>query len=96
MAFQTSSAQNNNVRPFGNTRNNDDSWKADGFINLYLPTKSGGRRKLGAIPLKGSRPSEAELLSWLNEDPSRVQKILAKLEMEYYPAGGTEDAAFDL
>ena len=62
------------------------NWKAQGFLNLYLPDKKGGRRKLGAIPLKDAKPNEKELLAWLNEDPSRVDIIMAKLEMEYQPA----------
>lgn len=41
-----------------------DSWKAQGFINLYLPAKDGGkRRKLGAIPLKDSKPAEKLLMA---------------------------------
>lgn len=78
------------------SNNNDDSWKAKGFINLYLPGKDGTRRKLGAIPLKDSRASEKQLLDWLNEDHGRVALILAKLEMEYQPATPAETSGFDL
>lgn len=93
MAFNTNTAA---------TRNNDaqsnDSWKAQGFLNLYLPSKDakGGRRKLGAIPLKDSKPAEKALMEWLNEDPSRVSTIAAKLVVEYQAADGGNTAGFDL
>lgn len=76
----------------------NDSWKAQGFLNLYLPSKDakGGRRKLGAIPLKDSKPAEKALMEWLNEDPSRVASIAAKLVVEYQAADGGNTAGFDL
>lgn len=74
----------------------NDNWKAQGFLNLYLPSKEGGRKKLGAIPLKESKPTEKTLLAWLNEDPSRVKVILSKLEMEYQSAEASDKNGFDL
>ena len=76
----------------------NDSWKAQGFLNLYLPSKDtkGGRRKLGAIPLKDSKPAEKALMEWLNEDPSRVSVILDKLVIEYQSAAGADTAGFDI
>lgn len=89
MAFSSNAA--------ASTQSND-SWKAQGFLNLYLPSKDGkgGRRKLGAIPLKDSKPAEKQLMEWLNEDPSRVGAIMSKLVMEYQPADGGNTAGFDL
>lgn len=76
----------------------NDSWKAQGFLNLYLPLKDakGGRRKLGAIPLKDSKPAEKQLMEWLNEDPTRVSVILSKLVIEYQSAAGADTAGFDI
>lgn len=74
----------------------NDNWKAQGFLNFYLPSKTGGRKKLGAIPLKESRTNEKQLLAWLNEDPSRVADILAKLEIEFQSALPADVAGFDL
>ena len=89
MAFQTA--------PNVPNQGHNDSWKAQGFLNLYLPGKNGGgRRKLGTIPLKEARPKDAQLLAWLQEDPSRVEKILAHLEIDFQAAGGSEDTGFDL
>ena len=74
----------------------NDSWKAQGFLNLYLPAKDGKRMKLGAIPLKESKPSEKTMLAWLNEDPANAEKILAKLIIEYKSAVPADGAGFDL
>lgn len=90
MAFATSSAA-----PAQPSTNNE-SWKAQGFLNFYLPAKNGQRRKLGAIPLKESKVNEKQLLAWLNEDPSRVTQILAKLEIEYQSAASNDEHAFAL
>ena len=90
MAFATSSAA-----PAQPSTNNE-SWKAQGFLNFYLPAKNGHRRKLGTIPLKESKVNEKQLLAWLNEDPSRVTQILAKLELEYQSAAPNDEHAFAL
>lgn len=91
MAFRNARSANNDA-----AQTADESWKAQGFLNLYLPSKNGSRRKLGSIPLKEARPSEASLLAWLNEDPSRVNTLLERLEMDYQPASGRDDNGFDL
>ena len=90
MAFATSSATT------AQSSTNNESWKAQGFLNLYLPAKNGQSRKLGAIPLKESKANEKQLLAWLNEDPSRVTQILAKLEIEYQSAASNDEHAFAL
>jgi hypothetical protein len=90
MAFNQSNAQRND-----NQQN--DSWKAQGFLNFYLPSKENGKRKkLGAIPLKESKASEKHLLAWLNEDPTRVRAILSKLEIEYQSATAADASGFAL
>ena len=93
MAFATSSAAP--AQPSTNNASNE-NWKAQGFLNFYLPAKNGQRRKLGAIPLKESKANEKRLLAWLNEDPSRVTQILAKLEIEYQSADSNDEHAFAL
>jgi hypothetical protein len=74
----------------------DDSWKASGFINLYLPSHDGKRRKLGAMPLKESKANEKQLLDWLNEDPNRVARIRELLIVEYQNATQGEGSSFAL
>jgi hypothetical protein len=90
MAFASNAVQS---AP-SNTSN--ENWKAQGFLNFYLPSKNGQRRKLGAIPLKETKVNEKQLLAWLNEDPSRVAQILSKLELEYQSAAANDEHAFDL
>ena len=91
MAFATSSAAQTPA-----SSSNNDSWKAQGFLNFYLPAKNGQRRKLGAIPLKDSKVNEKQLRAWLEEDPARVAQILAKLEVEYQSAASNDEHAFAL
>jgi hypothetical protein len=94
MGFQSNQStlrSNNN-----SNQQNNEQWKAQGFLNLYLPTKDGGRRKLGAIPLKEAVSTEKAMLDWLKEDPTRVEAILNKLEIEFRTAEPKEGSAFDL
>ena len=91
MAFNTNNNKNETADKSAN-----DNWKAQGFLNLYLPTQNNQRRKLGSIPLKESKESEKQLLAWLNEDPSRVSIILSKLIIEYQAAEMAEGTGFDL
>lgn len=88
MAFQTTAPANNAAT--------NESWKAQGFLNFYLPGKNGSRKKLGAIPLKESKANEKQLLQWLTEDPSRVSLILEKLELEFQSVLPADTAGFDL
>jgi hypothetical protein len=74
----------------------NENWKAQGFLNFYLPARNGARKKLGAIPLKESKANEKQLLAWLNEDPSRVARILATLEIEYQSATPADTSGFAL
>lgn len=74
----------------------NDNWKAQGFLNLSLPSQDGGKVKLGAIPLKASNPREKALIEWLTEDPTRVEAILSKLIIEYRSAEPKAGSSFDL
>lgn len=89
MAFNNNSRSYNPNRS-GNTNNQDDAWKASGFLNLYVPNRDGKRTKIGAIPLKEARPSEKMLLDWLKEDPRRVATIKEHLEIEFRTSEPTE------
>ena len=91
MAFNRSNAQRNTNATEGFT-----DWKAQGYLNLYLPSKDGGRRKLAGIPLRDSKDNEATLRAWVEADPTRVAMILSKLVMEYQPATQSEGSGFDL
>ena len=107
MGFDTGNS--NTGTASGNKR--DDSWKATGFLNIFLPSKEGGRVKLGAIPLKTSRPREHELAQWLagadlpkdmteaqreHELEARIARVIGKLDIEYTSAEPSEGKGFDL
>lgn len=93
MGFQTAS----NVAPFQQQNQQDESWKSQGFINLYLPTKTGTRRKIGTIYLKESKPMERALIERLKADPeATLELLLNKLEMDFATADGAKDDGFDL
>ncbi len=107
MAFDTG----NNTNDRNNSNSRDDSWKATGFINIFLPSREGGRVKLGAIPLKSAKPREKELADWLggkdipvtateaekeDELHARMSKLINKLELEYTSAEPSDAKGFDL
>lgn len=74
-----------------------DNKKAVGFLNFYLPNQAGtGRRKLGYIPLRAGNTSEAAIAEWLTADPTRIEIILKKLEIEFNLAEVAEGNGFDL
>ena len=96
MAFVTNAVTTPATRTTATT--SSDSWKAQGFINCWLPKKSGvGRTKLGTLPLKESLDSQKKLLTWLNEDATRVNNLKPKMiiELQAVDAEGSDDA-FDL
>ena len=91
MVFRTNTAaaQNNDT--------NQESWKAAGFVNRYLPSTDGNKRKkLGAIPLRANKPSEAALLEWLKKDPANVEKLLSKLELDFQSVEASAAIGFAL
>lgn len=61
----------------------DESWKAQGFVNLYLPRKAGGRTKIGAIPLRMNNSNEAALLDFLSKDPANLATFVSQLQAEF-------------
>lgn len=61
--------------------NNDTSWKADAFLNIYVSVEN-GRRKVGAIPLKMSKSYEAALIKRLGE-PGALEAMQAKLVLDF-------------
>ena len=90
MAFRTNTAA-------AQTNDSQESWKAAGFVNLYLPSTDGGKRKkLGAIPLRANKPSEAALLEWLKKDPANVEKLLSKLELDFQSVEASAAIGFAL
>jgi hypothetical protein len=78
-----------------NSNTTDDSWKAQGFLNFYLPsdTAPSGREKIGAVGLRSSKATENYVLDYLMAvigDPAkldaRVKSVLAQLIVEFKSA----------
>lgn len=77
--------------------NNSDDWKAQAFLNVWLPTKGGGRRKVGAIALKTSRVGDAQLIEFLTSGgEDALRSLVNKLEFDFQLSGGNPENAFDL
>lgn len=99
MAFQT--PNNANVSPFPGQApaqaGQNDKWKSDAFINLYLPTESGERRKIGSIGLKLSKPLEKQLLDYLADNGEEgLANLKEKIELDFKRADGQNGAALAL
>lgn len=92
MAFRTNTA----AAP-SSTAPSNDSWKASGFVNFYLPSTDGGKRKkFGAIALRDNKPAEAALIQWLKADPANVAKLLNKLEIDFQSVEAANAIGFNL
>jgi len=88
----------------GNTNNNNNSGipankKAAGFLNFYMPTDNGGKRKIGTtgIPLREANDNERNLAEWLAVDPeARVKLLLKTMIVEYNSVEPVEGGGFAL
>lgn len=78
----------------GSSRGDNENWKSDAFINLYLPTNGGTRRKVGSIGLKNTKPFEADLIAKLSADPEAIKRFLAACELEFNLAEPDNDKGF--
>lgn len=77
--------------------NQNTNWKADAFINFSVPRKDGTAKKLGAISLKCDKDDEtATLVAWLSEDPSRIQKLMEKMVVDFRLAKTDHKGGLDL
>lgn len=63
--------------------------KAIGFLNIYVPTKGGARRKVGnGIPLNASKDTEKAIFDFLNsgDKEAAMKKFLSIVQIEFNPA----------
>lgn len=75
----------------------NNNWKADAFINFSVPRKDGTAKKLGAIALKCDRDEEtATLVAWLSEDPTRIEKLISKMVIDFRLAKADHKGGLDL
>lgn len=82
-----------------NGRNNSqsDDWKADAFLNVFIPRRNGTRMKLGYFALKESNVDQAKLIAWIKEDPeARIAALISKLVIEFHEVGSQDESDLDL
>lgn len=79
MAFITTPAANQN------TNGNNDQWKAQAFINIWVAGTNGTRKKIGSIPLRENKAYEAALIKRLQEEGA-VEAMTEALEIDFQMA----------
>lgn len=71
--------------------------KAEGFINLYLPTAAGGKKQIGFVSLKSTDIYHKQILTLMEKDPEGGMKtLLEKLVITFNPARPEEESLLDL
>lgn len=83
----------------GSTSNNtgaNTKGKADGYINIYLPTKGGGKKKVGFLSLTDTNADQADLRKWLEADANNMAIFNSKIIIEYNSAEKKDEHKFDL
>ncbi len=73
-----------NIRmPQGNaSAQSNESWKATGFVNLWVKRTDGSKFKLGAIPLREQKTTDAAIINRLRQEGG-VEALLNALEVDY-------------
>ena len=89
----------NNVRSMPQRGGQNDNWKSDAFINLWLPRRDGSRAKLGSIPLKLSRTNDAQVIEHLANAPdleAALEQLKERIVIDFNMADGSDSAGLDL
>ena len=80
-----------------NSGNNSADWKADAFLNVFLPRRNGTRMKLGFFALKENNVDQSKLIAWIKEDPeNRLHTLLDKLVIEFHEVNQRDESDLDL
>ena len=85
MAFQPATDNATTTGTSAAPRRNGDFEKALGFLNFYIPTKGGTRRKVGSIPLNASKATEKQVFDTLVADPAALERLVKALIVEFNP-----------
>lgn len=64
---------------------------AAGFLNFYIPTKGGGRRKIGYVVLRKSDRFESAIAARLIDDPDAITQFMELLEVEFNDGVPSDD-----
>lgn len=96
MAFQPAARPDNTVSfPQQGGREN---WRSDAFINIYMPTRDGQRRKLGAIGLKADKPLDKQVLNYIadGDEEKALEAIKERMQLTFARADGNNGTELDL
>lgn len=96
MAFNRSNAAATSAAPAPAIAVPGNWERAKGFLNIYLPSKDGKRRKVGAIALRESKLIENQILGFLEADEGNLDKLVVKLIFEYQSTAANEGTKLDL
>lgn len=89
-AFNSGNAFNNSNN--ANHNNQQQGWeKSVAFLNLYVPTVGGGKRKIGKLSLKASVKSDMEIINALQADPTAINRLASKLVLDFQLADAAEN-----
>ena len=77
MAFRNQNNARNNA-----SEQSNESWKAQGFINVYVNVGNGNKRKLIGIPLKEQKAFERMLLERLQQEGG-VEALMENLSITF-------------
>ena len=93
MAFQTES----NVSPITTAAAKNENWKSDAFLNIYMPTRQGGRRKIGSVGLKLNKPMDKQLLDYLSDaGEDGLAALKERIVLDFQRADGNNGDELDL
>lgn len=94
MALNFNTARTNGNNAGNNTRDNFN--RATAFLNLYVTSDGGVRRKVGSVPLKDSNQVNAAIINQLVADPDAINRLKSKLELDFQLADQPEDFTLTL
>lgn len=67
-----------------------DEAKAIGFINVFIATAGGKRKKVGSMAFQGENATHEQIDKFLRDNPDDgLERLLSRLEMEYNPVDDT-------
>lgn len=69
---------------FGNETSSYKGAQAHGFVNFYIPDAEGNPVKWGYIAFKAEGNEQLQrIAAWLEEDPTRIARLVAKSDVNY-------------
>lgn len=74
----------------------NDKWKADAFLNVYIPSKNGSEKKVGAIKLYKNKANDRQVIDFLSADEGNLEILKSKLILKFTNMEDREEDPLDL